>query len=180
MTVTEKFRSSIGLPRYLPNRQSEFPSHSHESRTRKSQCKRTSRWRHLWYRCGGMTPPVRPLKSFIPLLVPRSFRGFWQGLLLGSTWCRELLASPCTQRNLCVRRISVYRFVCVKITDYAIPGKADDTIHSNHYIQNSKNLLSETGIRGIMGVQLRPPLSIGWCCDVREVITFPKFGPPRR
>ena len=40
MTVTGKFGLPIGRPRQLTNRQSEFSSHSTESRTKNVQCKR--------------------------------------------------------------------------------------------------------------------------------------------
>ena len=44
MTVTGKFQFSTGRLAQSTNRQSEFSSHSHESPTKKSQCKRTFMW----------------------------------------------------------------------------------------------------------------------------------------
>ena len=40
MIVTGKFRSPIGTLTHSKNRQLEFSSHSHGSRTKKAQCKR--------------------------------------------------------------------------------------------------------------------------------------------
>ena len=53
LAVTEvgKFGLSIGQLTYLTNRQSEFTSHSHESRARKKfQCKRTFTRRNIQHK----------------------------------------------------------------------------------------------------------------------------------